>query len=374
MGRRRPADRGGDRLLHRVASPRRGRDVPVIAGGRRGLALALGVGLLVVGAGPALADPPGPTGYEATVVALEPPVDGVEVAVLAGDSFLRVVNAGRRIDVPGYDGEEEYLRFEPDGTVWVNLRSVTRWQNEDRYADVAVPADTGPNVPAQWEQVSDDGAWAWHDHRIHWMSPTTVPGPVDPDLDQPQEALTWSVPIEVDGSAVAVTGALTWLPPASPMPTILAGLALAVAGVLVARRTRAVAVGVVVGIAVAVTGVVGIAMVVGLPAGVTSDVFPLVLSGIAALLLAVGLATRDRAWGLLVAGAAGIPMVVWAVTQWAAVTAAVVPPDGVPDMVVRIAVGLALGGGATALGIGVRDVFTRPLATAGFVEPGEPAR
>ncbi len=332
-------------------------------------ASALGLALLVVGAGPVLADPAGPTDYEAAVVAVDPPAEGVEVRVLGGDSFLQVVNDGHRIDVPGYDGQEEYLRFDPDGAVWVNLRSVTHWQNEDRYADVAVPADTGPNVPAQWEQVSVDGAWAWHDHRIHWMSPTTLPGPVDPGLSEPQEALTWPVPMVVDGTPTVVTGTLTWLPPASPLPTILAALAAGAAGVVLGRRNRALALGVVAGAVVAVTGVVGILSVIGLASGVAADTFPLVLSGIAALLLAVGLATRQRAWGLLVAGAAGIPMVIWGVTQWAAVTAAVVPPEQVPDGLVRVAVGMAIGGGITVLGIAAWDVFTRPLAAEISTEP-----
>lgn len=328
----------------------------------------LGVVLVVLAATPALADPPGPTDYEAAVVEIDPPIDGVTVRVLGGDSFLQLVNDGHSVVVPGYDGAEQYLRFDPDGTVWVNLRSVAHWQNEDRYANTPVPTDTGPNVPAQWEQVSDDGTWAWHDHRIHWMSPTTLPGPVDPGLDQPQEALSWPVAIEVDGAPVVVAGTLTWLPPASPLPTILAGLALVVAGVVLARRSRARAVGVVVGCAVAATAVVGVSLVVGLQPGVTADVFPLALTGIAAVLLAVGLVTRDRAWGLLVAGAAGIPLLVWAVSQWAAVTAPVVPPDGLPDVLTRVAVGTALGGGIVALAIGAWDLFTRPLAP-GEVDP-----
>ena len=327
--------------------------------------LALVVAVLVVGAGPALADPPGPTSYESRVVAIEPPVEGIEVTVLGGDSFLQLVNDGHEVLVPGYDGEEQYLRFDPDGTVWVNQRSATHWQNEDRYAATPVPDGTGPDVPPQWVQVSDTGSWAWHDHRIHWMSPTTLPGQVDTSVAASQEALEWPVTLVVDGTDVVVSGTLTWLPPASPLPTVLAAVVMVGAAVALARRSRARALLVVVGATVVVTGVVGAAQLVGLAPGVTSESLPLLLSVLAAVVLGAGLAARGRGLGLLAAGAAGVPLLVWGVTQWAAVTAPVVPPDSIPDVLARIAVGMALGGGAAAVGIGVWDLFTRPIASAG---------
>lgn len=318
--------------------------------------------VVVATAGPAMADPPGPTSYESRVVAIEPPVEGLEVRVLGGDSFLQVVNDGHEVMVPGYDGEEQYLRFDRDGTVWVNQRSVTYWQNEDRYAATPVPSGTGPDVPPQWVQVTDTGSWAWHDHRIHWMSPTTLPGQVDTGTDQAQEALEWPVPIVVDGTEVVISGTLTWLPPASPLPTVLAGLGMVGVAVALARRSRLRAIVVVVGATAVVTGVVGVFLLVGLPPGVTSESFPLLLSVLSGVVLAAGVTARGRGLGVLAAGAAGIPLVTWAVAQWAAVTAPVVPPDGVPDLVVRLAVGMALGGGLSAVGIGVWDLFTRPLA------------
>lgn len=325
--------------------------------------------LVVLGAAPALADPPGPTSYEATVVGVDPMIDGLEVRVLGGDSFLQIVNDGHEVVVPGYDGQEQYLRFDRDGTVSVNLRSVTHWQNEDRYAASPVPPGTGPDMPPQWVEVSDDGTWAWHDHRIHWMSPTTLPGQIDPASSQPQEALSWPVELMVDGQPVVVNGILTWLPPASPLPTIVAAVALVAVGAVVARRDRGAAVAIVVGLAVVVTGVVGLSLLVGLAPGVTADSFPLVLSGLAAVLLAVGLAVRGRSFGLLVAGAAGIPLLVWAATQFGAVIAPVVPPDNLPAIVARLAVGMAIGSGLAALGIAALDVFTRPLVPDPDPEP-----
>ncbi len=324
---------------------------------------------------PAAADPAGPTNYESSITDVAPPVDGLEVAVLGGDAFLQLRNDGHEVVVPGYDEGEQYLRFDPDGSVFVNLRSAAYWQNTARYsvADSQVPADAGPDQPPRWVQVSDDGTWAWHDHRIHWMSPTTLPGEVDPALDEVQVAYDWPAPLElsVDGAPVEVAGRLTWLPDASPLPALLAavlGLAL-VLGALAGRGPRtAIAVGI--GLGVVVTGIVGVAATIGLPPGVQGEPLPLVLTAIAAIVAVAGLAMygRTAAAGVLagaagvLAGAAGVPLLVWAATQFGAVTAPVVPPAVLPPVVARLAVGLAAGVGVGALVAGVRDLFRQPLA------------
>ncbi|MBY5163993.1 hypothetical protein [Salsipaludibacter albus] len=326
--------------------------------------------VLVVTAGPAAADPPGPTNYDSEVVAITPQVDGLEVQVLGGDAFLQVRNpGGHEVGVPGYAEGEQYLRFDPDGSVWVNLRSATHWQNSARYSiqDSEVPADAGPGQPPRWEQVSDDGTYAWHDHRIHWMSPSSLPGEVDPTSTDRQVAYEWPVPLVVDGETVEVVGTLTWVPPASPLPTVLAALAgLALAAVLLVTTTTTTTIAVLVGIGVVVTGAVGIAGSVGLPPGVQGQPFPLILTGVALLVAVAGLAVRGRtAAGGVVAGAAGIPLVVWGISQVAAVTAPIVPPAVLPSSFVRIAIGLAVGTGLGAIAAGLKDLFSRPLVPGG---------
>jgi len=98
-----------------------------VSGRRRTLVgVALGVSVLVASAGPAAADPVGPTNYRSDVTAVTPASDGVDVDVLGGDAFLRVTVApGHEVLVPGYDTDEDaapYLRFRGDGTVEVNTR------------------------------------------------------------------------------------------------------------------------------------------------------------------------------------------------------------------------------------------------------------
>jgi hypothetical protein len=330
--------------------------------------------LLVLTAAPALADPPGPTNYRAEVVGLEPAVEGVEARILGGDSFLQLdVAEGTEVVVRGYDGEELYLQFEADGTVLENRRSRTYHQNQARYsvADSAIPDDAGPDVPPQWVEVSTTGSYAWHDHRIHWMSPTTLPfradtdgtgeaAPVDPSLGEPQPTTVWAepIPITVDGEQVGIAGEVTWYPDTSPLPTVLAGVAaLAVVLAIGLRSTTAgIVTGVVGGAAIAIG--VSIPSVFGLAPGVQGQPLQLVVPAIALLVLAAGLSVRGRsAFGVVVAGAAGIPLLVWVATNLGAMTAPVVPPGALPDVLVRLAVGAVAGAGLAAIGLGVRGLL-----------------
>lgn len=326
----------------------------------------LAVALLVVTADPAAADPPGPTSWVSEVSPSQPDgttvlPDGVTVRVLGGDSFLHLQNTGREVVVPGYGEDEDYLRFEPDGTVLVNQRSRTHWLNQDRYGAVAVPDDVGGDVPPQWVRVASDGAYAWHDHRIHWMSPETLPAEVDPSRDQPQTAYEWQLPLRVDGQGVVVTGRLTWLPPVTPWVAPVAAAGLLGAALVVGRRSRARAMAATLGVAGLAAVVLGAAMVVALPTGVAADPLPLVLGLVAVVVGAAGLFVRERTFGLAVAGLAGVPLVVWAIMRAGAATAAVVPPLAVPAVVSRIALGLAAGGGVALLGLGLWDLFRRPV-------------
>ena len=340
--------------------------------GRARARIVLGcvVGLLVLTASPAAADPPGPTNYRAEVQGLRPPVDGVTAEVLGGDSFLQLrVAEGHEVVVPGYDGEELYLRYDADGSVHVNLRSVSHYQNQSRYDPGAAdrPAEVGADVPPEWQLVSTDGTYAWHDHRIHWMSPNRLApaadgsgDPVDPSLGEPQPTTVWAepIPIRADGDQVGITGELVHLPPASPLPTVLAAVAVLVAAVLIGRRSAAAGVlaGVLGGAVVAVA--VSLPQVVGLPAGVEAQPLQLVLPGLAVVVALAGWAVRGRsAFGLAVAGAGGVPLLGWTLANLGGLTAAIVPPESIPDLLGRLALGVAAGGGLGAVVVGVGDLL-----------------
>ena len=108
-------------------------------------------------AGVAFADPAGPTDYETTITSVEPATPGIEVSVVGGDSFLRVVaEPGVDVVVLGYQ-QEPYLHIRADGVVEENQRSPATYLNADRYGTGAPPAGADPVARArtgsQWARV-----------------------------------------------------------------------------------------------------------------------------------------------------------------------------------------------------------------------------
>ena len=194
--------------------------------------VAVTLGLVVITAGPAAADPAGPSDFRSEVTGLSPEVGGVTAEIRGGDSFLELtVAAGRTVIVEGYSGEP-YLRINPDGTVERNRLSEATYLNDDRRGTgVTIPADVQAaeaDTPPDWERVADGGTYAWHDHRVHWMvdaSPNVprgerVEGAYDP----------WRVPITVDGTPTEVQGTLLYADTISPLP--YAAVAVALGGLL----------------------------------------------------------------------------------------------------------------------------------------------
>jgi hypothetical protein len=320
---------------------------------RRSLtALALAAVWLLLAASPALADPAGPTNYRSVVTAVEDASSAavdLDVEVLGGDAFLLVrVPAGRDLEVPGYD-DEPYVRIRDDGRVEINHRSPTHWFNEDRYgADVPEVADA--EATPVWRVVADEGAYAWHEHRIHWMSPGPPPQ-VDASAGQPQEVFDWEIPVLLDGEPVMIRGELTWLPGPPPwVPIAWVVTAIAAAALLLGRwRVPAWVPTVVVATAAAAAG---IGMATGQPPGGEGDPFWAVLPGLALggalvagrLRSAAPAALRPR----LLEAAATVPLLVWAVMLGGALTRPVVPePLAAP--LLRPVVAAALGLAAVAL-------------------------
>jgi len=175
------------------------------------------------------------TNYSSRVT--DPGVVGLEWSVSGGDSLLELHNTtGHRVEVLGYQGEP-YLEFRSDGTVWVNIHSPARYQNTTRYATDPLPTTADATAAPEWELVDAGGRHAWHDHRIHWMSPL-VPQGVDENPDLDQRILGWTIPIVVDGDAVDVTGELWWVAP-SPWwpPVVIPGVVLALAALALVVRT-----------------------------------------------------------------------------------------------------------------------------------------
>ena len=335
--------------------------------------LSVIAGIVLVPA-PALADPPGPTHYRSSVTGIEGP-DGaarqIDAEVVGGDAYLTLrVPEDVTVEVPGYD-DEPYLRFDPDGTVAVNQRSPARWLNDGRYgaADVDVPADADADAPPAWEVVASGGEYSWHDHRIHFMSPSLPPG-VDPAADAAQPVLDWRIPMSVDGQDVEVVGELVWHPGPSPVWPVLAAAVALLGGVGLARSERALAPAL--AGAGLLAGGLGIATTWSLPTGADIEPALLVLPGTLLAVLAAAWASRRQSptrarWLVL---AAGVPAVVWGIVQIGALTRPMVPGP-VPVEAVRAAVALVLAAGVAAVIVGARALLDVTRASEGTdADPG----
>ena len=336
----------------------------------RGPLLALVVLVLLLPAQLASADPARPTHYRSTVTDLVDgsgaPVAGVRADVVGGDTYLVLsVTAVEQVEVPGYEGEP-YLRFDADGRVEVNIRSPARWLNDARFGalDVEVPSTADPEAPPEWETVATAGRYAWHDHRIHFMSPT-LPDDVDPTAGTAQEVFTWEVPLVVDGGHARIEGTLVWLPgPPAALPIGLAVLTLAAAVALGLRGRGARSAGVLgVGLAALAAGVVA---TVSSPPGGEAEPALIVLPAVA---LGVGLVDRLRPGGTPARGwladAATLPLLAWGL--WSvAVWWRPIAPTPLPIWVARGLVAAAL-----AVGLAGIVALSRRVLQVTSLDPGD---
>jgi hypothetical protein len=257
----------------------------------------------LVRADPAGADPPVPTDYRSTVDVIEPAADGVRAEVVGGDAFLELtVDGAHEVVVTGYQGEP-YLRFRPDGAVQRNRRSPATYVNESRDATAQVPASADPAADPDWETVAHGGAYAWHDHRIHWMGSERPVGAEPGRWTRP-----WAVAIEVDGAPARITGTLALVGGVSPLPWVAVGLAAALATGAVGRRRPLVVAALAALVAAALATGVGWAQRADAPAasGVNPLLVAVPLVGVAAAGLAITLGRRAgrRAFGALTLAAA----------------------------------------------------------------------
>jgi hypothetical protein len=195
---------------------------------RRAVAICAFAALLV--AAPAALAHEGNPNFLSEIEAITPANDGVTVEVLNRDDRLLLRNtSGEDVLILGYD-DEPYARVLADGTVEVNTDSEAYYLNDDRFANVEVPAGVDGRGTPRWKAVGQAGRFEWHDHRAHWMGQGTPPQVKDPDVAT--RVFDWSVPIEVGGDRGAITGTLDWTPlpgGGPPLGAILAGAGLVIA-------------------------------------------------------------------------------------------------------------------------------------------------
>lgn len=308
------------------------------------------------------ADPPGPTDFETTIVAVEPSAAGIEPSIIGGDAFFALsVDRGVGVTVAGYQGEP-YLEFLPSGEVRENRNSPTYYTSRTK---LGAPTPDGVTVdsPPRWEVVATDGSYAWHDHRAHFMGTEPPGGPGD---------LVWeaAVPLVVDGVAVGVHVETRWLASASPWPAVAGGLVGAIAGagyLVVRRRPAAAAVAVA---AATLAFVIGFVQYRSVPAVTYPSPFGWVLpaTAVVAAVAAVWLARRP-AWSIYGIGAlalTGVELTIWAWTRRSGLDAAILPTDA-PFWLDRAATAASGVVGIVVAGVAVAqlvELVTRPAAAS----------
>lgn len=215
------------------------------------LAAALAVVLAILAALSATATAhQGDPRYRSILRGVDPEMSGVRVQVLNYDDRFELDNrSGETVLIYGYQ-REPYARISADGTVEVNRRSPASFLNDERYANVPVPAAVrrNPRAAPAWEVLDRTGRFEWHDHRMHWMARGIAPQVRDEGART--KIFDYRVPISVGGRAAAIGGTLWWVGEESgggfPVAAVIALVAVALlAGlaVVVVRRRRGAAAG-----------------------------------------------------------------------------------------------------------------------------------
>lgn len=317
----------------------------------RRLAAALtGVVAVVALPGTAHADAAGPTDYRTEITAISPATPSIDLSIEGGDSFVRVVaDPGVEVLVLGYD-EEPYLMIDADGVVYENTRSFATYYNDTRYGTSDIPTDVDNGAAPEWERVGSGGAWAWHDHRAHWMA-ADAPVGMQPGDSFPAE----TIPLVVDGQRVDVEVVSTLMADPSWVPALLGGLlgAVLAAGLVTRRRTA----GAALALAGSVTAlIVGGTQFLSLPSETGPRPIWWLAPAVATACTALALAWRRSPVvrdGLVVLAAAQLGLWIW--VRRLTFSRAVLPTD-LPFWLDRAASAAVLAGAALVAGAAVASL------------------
>lgn len=231
-----------------------------------------------------------PRNTEAVVTSVSPQLpDGVKVDIVGTDTFVRVRSNGHEVVIPGYE-QEPYIEISTANEVRVNVNSITYLLNQTRYGS-NVPEVTADEV--QWETVSTNGEYMWHDHRVHWMS-QKPPAPMNGDgLIQ-----TWVIPLTVDSQAITVSGELYLRDAASRLWWGIGALVLIAAVVLSIANRRALLILLLV---ISTAGsIIGAMEFLGLPGDARITPLMFVFSAVATVLSAVALIAHAKGRSMIV--------------------------------------------------------------------------
>jgi hypothetical protein len=316
------------------------------------------------------ADPAKPGNYRSIVEWITPRTDAITAKVVGGDGFLELeVVRGHTVEVPGYTGEP-WLRVSADGRVQENQRSQTTYINENRYgsaATVQVPADAtiaNATKHPEWKTVDTNGRFVWHDHRIHYMTPTIeptiVPGTRRVAIGERDDG-RWVVRMTVDGTPTQIVGELLREPtPNGAIPWVLAAAVAALLGAtgwLLRSRAGRVAAGALV-VAGALALLSGFRELAVVPAQAGGNPIAVALPAVAIAVALLALVLRNAAGRSIAVLASAAALSVWAVLRVPSFDKAVPLGDLAPALTRLISAG-ALG---AAIGAAIAAITSGGLA------------
>ena len=313
---------------------------------RRARALvACALGFLVVAPpAAALADPAQPGNTESVVESVKPSTDAVRFDIVGGDAFVRVrVERGHIFEMAGYY-DEPFVRIAQDGTVSVNESSDTFRISKSRYgAGTTLDGSGSTDGEESWVVAASNGTYLWHDHRVHWMSPTAPQAIDDRGLVQ-----QWTIPVVIDNRQTIVSGSLYLRDAPGSWWWLLVVPALIVGFVLSRRIAPRELAG-----AGALFAVTGSFMFWGVPSQARGAPGMFALGALAVLISIATAVVRNRGEivDALVTSAA-VALLVAVVLEREIVANRFVPGLGdsvVPRLAVPLVAGLAVGTGARAL-------------------------
>jgi len=259
----------------------------------------------------------------------------------AGRKVRLTVTPGHSVTVLGYTGEP-FLRF--DGTVVLAAMYSPTARGLGLVSTASRPRIRG------WARVSRERTFAWADARS-WAPSSALHG---------RQAVTWSVPMIVDGRRTEIRGELTRAANPPIWPWILLGAMPLLAAAATTRRKRWFWAGA--GGLAALAGLATLAALGGFAASglpLSADRWLLLAVEVALTVAAIGLLAKRRARLVAVAALAAFA-VLQALSELAVFRHGIVI-SGLPAGAVRAAAALALGAG---LGAGAL-VFLAPAGRTG---------
>lgn len=166
-----------------------------------------------IGADSARAHATGPSAlFRTRIVSIAPASVPIDVRVTDGDQ-LRFENRGSKtLELCGYetDGCTTWVKIGPDG-VFVDHHSEAYVTSADDPSAGAVPADAGSATPDFQLLRRAPAFYAYHDHRVHWMGGSALPGSIDSSDSSPQKVFDATVSFRYGGAPGTVHARLEYV-------------------------------------------------------------------------------------------------------------------------------------------------------------------